>query len=236
MLIDLLCTSNYVSYNVKIAEILGLHTAIYLAEITNINCKAINKSKLNDDSSMTIDREYLKKRTTLDEKEQKEIEKNLLDLGILNLVSGNYVKLNIQALTSILMTNDEKLVEEIKVNTKKKKRNKDECILDNLKNNLVSITNDELRCAYEGWIESVYAKQGWLSAANVKAAIIEVDKFSQRNLDKALEILRIASVNGYRDIQWAISYYYKNRQNTFTISKSNPIIDRDSIKLSEEVF
>ena len=43
MLIELLSTSNYVSYNIKLAELLGLHSAIYISELMNINEKAIKK-------------------------------------------------------------------------------------------------------------------------------------------------------------------------------------------------
>ena len=47
MLIELLSMSNYAHFNVKLAEILGLHPAIYLALIMDINEKAIRKSKIN---------------------------------------------------------------------------------------------------------------------------------------------------------------------------------------------
>ena len=40
MLIDLIRTDNYVSFNVQLAHIVGLHAAIYLSELLNINSKA----------------------------------------------------------------------------------------------------------------------------------------------------------------------------------------------------
>ena len=67
MLIELLSTSNYVSYNIKLAELLGLHPAIYISELMNINDKAIKKDKLEDDY-FTLVRSYITARTTLDEK------------------------------------------------------------------------------------------------------------------------------------------------------------------------
>ena len=75
MLIELLSMSNYVHFNVKLAEILGLHTAIYLGQITDINEKAIRKNKV-DENFFTIDREYITKRTTIPEKEQNQIVRN----------------------------------------------------------------------------------------------------------------------------------------------------------------
>ena len=74
MLIELLSTSNYVSFNVKLAEILGLHPSIYISELLNINDKAIRKEKMNE-SSFSLDREYIKKRTTLSVEEQLELRK-----------------------------------------------------------------------------------------------------------------------------------------------------------------
>ena len=67
MLIDLLSTSNYVSYNIRLAELLGLHAAIYLSELMNINDKAIRKNKLND-NYFKLKREYITSRTTFDVK------------------------------------------------------------------------------------------------------------------------------------------------------------------------
>ena len=76
MLIELLSMSNYVNFNVKLAHILGLNTAIYLSQIMDINEKAIRKDKV-DKNFFTIDRNYITSRTTIAEKEQKEIENNL---------------------------------------------------------------------------------------------------------------------------------------------------------------
>ena len=73
MLIELLSTSNYVSYNTKLAQLLGLHASIYLSELMSINDKAIRKDKTSE-SSFVLDREYMTKRTTFDIEEQLEIE------------------------------------------------------------------------------------------------------------------------------------------------------------------
>ena len=53
MLLDLLSTDNLVNYNVKIAQIMGLHTAIYINELINISNKAIKKKKLEYAEQLT---------------------------------------------------------------------------------------------------------------------------------------------------------------------------------------
>ena len=63
MLIELLSSSNYVNFNIKVAQILGLKSAIYLSQLMDINEKAIRKNKI-EDNFFTIDRKYIESRTT----------------------------------------------------------------------------------------------------------------------------------------------------------------------------
>lgn len=241
MLIELLSMSNYVHFNVKLAEILGLHTAIYLGQITDINEKAIRKNKV-DENFFTIDREYITKRTTIAEKEQKEIENNLIKIGILERSNkdANTLLLNLTVLTSILMSPDEDLLKNIENLAKpKKSKTKAEKIIENLKENIIT-TNSELRQAYFDWIDAVYSKDGFMTKAAVIAAQGNIDKFSNRNLDIALKVLEIATINGYRDITWAINNYNKDYkvgynvapQQTSSAASTPPTRKR----LSSEVF
>lgn len=240
MLIELLSTSNYVSYNIKLAELLGLHPAIYISELMNINDKAIKKDKLEDDY-FTLVRSYITARTTLDEKEQLEIEENLLKLGILERGEGkDSISLNITTLTTLLMSPDEALIDKITKMRKKQKKSssrstKADKIKDSLKDGL-RVTNAELRAAYECWIDTIYDKQGWMSAKSVSAAEDLIDNFTQRNLDLALKILEIASINGYRDIQWAINKYNSEYKISYRTSPTPKKVVTTNSQLSTEVF
>lgn len=239
MLIELLSTSNYVSYNVKLADLLGLHAAIYISELMNINDKAIRKNKLND-NYFKLKREYITARTTFSEKEQLEIEKNLLKLGILEKGKDeNDLSLNITTLTTLLMSTDEQLIDNVKKLTKIKNRSgratKAEAIKTELKNN-ITVTNDELYEAYCNWIEAVYDKEGWMSKQAVISAQATVDDFSKRDLDVALRLLEIASINGYRDIQWAINVYQKEHKVSYKMVPTTHNVVTRSTELSNEVF
>ncbi len=221
MLIDLLSMSNYVHFNVKLAHILGLNSSIYLSQIMDINEKAIRKEK-TDKNFFTIDREYITKRTTITEKEQKEIENNLIKIGVLERSKDNAdtILLNITVLTSILMSPDEELIRDISSLSKpKQKRTKAEAIKDTLKQNIVT-TNQELRTAYFSWIDAVYEKDGFMTKQAVIAAQARIDEFSSRNLDIALKVLEIASINAYRDITWAINTYNKDYKVGYTFSST----------------
>ena len=240
MLIELLSTSNYVSFNVKLADILGLHAAIYISELMNINDKAIRKDKMNE-SSFSLDREYVKSRTTLSVEEQFEIEKNLIKLGIVEkpCEDVNSVTLNINVLTTLLTSTDGELLENIeqlvKLKSKKSKATKAEAIRQNLKTNIVA-TNMELIEAYSDWIDAVYAKQGWMSKKAVTLGQSVVDNFSKRDLDVALAVISIAAMHGYVDMQWAINKYteqYKVRREINYLPKTMNI---SPVELSSEVF
>ena len=241
MLIELLSSSNYVNFNVKLAQILGLKPAIYLSQIMDINEKAIRKNKV-DQNFFTIDRKYVESRTTLTKDEQVSIEKDLLNIGILekNPDKRNTICLNITMLTSIMMTPDEDLLKDISSLSKAKKRTKSEVIEENLKANVLTV-NTELRDAYYEWIESVLTKKGAMTKAAVIHAQPTLDSFSNRNLDVALKVLEIASIHGYEDIQWAINSYNKDFKVNYNVpapvkQKPSSFVPTARCRMSDEVF
>ena len=239
MLIELLSMDNYVSYNIKIAEIFGLHASIYLSELMNINDKAIRKSKITGESYFTVDRNYIEKRTTLTKSEQLKIDESFKQIGLLKIDNQdqNTITLDITVLTSI-MAGGKQVVEELKLLTNKiskTKKTKDEAIKDNLKN-LIITDNPELHQAYCDWIDAVYAKQGWMSARSVKVAQKDIDDVSGRNLDIALRIIDIAAIRGYREMEWAINCYKRDYEPTFRLNVTTDLVQQTNVGLSDEVF
>lgn len=235
MLIDLLSTSNLVSFNIKVAEVLGLHQAIYIAELMNINDKAIRKNKMTD-NHFTLDRNYMTTRTTITETEQLEIEAGLKKVGILTVDESNpnNISLDIEALTSILMSPDEKLLKDVTklVDKKANKRTKADVIKDQLKKNIVT-TNKEMIDAYSSWIDSVFAKNGWMSKKAVVDAQTLIDTYTNKNLDLALKIIGIADINAYRDMQWAINNYEANYKVTYKVQQVKPVAASE-VKVGKE--
>lgn len=251
MLLDLLSLDNYVSYNIKVAELLGLHTAIYLSELMNINEKAVKKAKITD-HFFTVDRKYITQRTTLTKQEQLKIDKQLTDLGLLKLNEENnsIMTLNIGLLISML-TEDNKFLADIKkqhkLEIKPKKQTKEESLKSEMKQ-YVTATNTELYNAYMEWIDSVFHKLHWMSKKSVEVAQHKIDEYSNHNLDVALKILEIATINGYKDITWAIKVYkeqyeasyrikYARTSNSSVLPKTDNCTNtRSASNLSEEVF
>jgi hypothetical protein len=241
MLIELISPSNYVSYNIKLAELLGLHSAIYVSELMNINDKAIRKDKVNE-SRFSLDREYIRRRTTISVEEQLELDKNLIKLGIVEKSTDddNCITFNISVLTTLMMsTDDDDLISSVKklVKLKEKPRNKQtkaEAIRQNLKSNIMT-TNVELLTAYSEWIDAVFAKDRWMSKTAVLVGQQVVDDFANRDLDVALNLISIATLHGYRDMNWAVSKY--KEQYRFRREVQPPVISNpQKVGLSNEVF
>lgn len=235
MLVDLISTSSLVSYNVNIANLLGLHEAIYIQEIANISMKAHKKGKFVVESNVeyfTIDREYITSRTTLSQDEQMHIEEALQRIGVLSKHTSmkDTFYFNIEGLAGMLDAKvNNSVVEKVKKITPPKRVSKDEVILSRMRG-YVYTKNKELISAYYDWIDAVYSKQGWINKVLVETAQREVDKAADHDLDVALKIIEIATLNGYRDITWAISKLPKSMQ------KSSSVVEVQRKELGSEVF
>ena len=232
MLINLLSLNNYNQFNIELARTIGLHEAIYFNELININDKAVRKDKLVD-GYFRVDREYITQRTTLSASEQQEIDK---ELEICNLIScgteKDLIQVNLDKLTTMLMGGNESVlkgfVKEVK---NKKKETKADIIRQQLKKN-IKTTNEELYNAYCEWIDSVSMKRGYMDKKAVLEGEKTVDQYCNHDLDKALKIISIATINSYIDMNWAINVFKKDYISAFNKA---PVIQNVQ-QLSKEVF
>ena len=242
MLFDLLATDMYSSYNVKLAKIIGLIPSIYVSELININRKAIEKNKLKDDQYFKINRDYIETRTTLTKNDQKEIDIKLKDINLITIgESSDLLKVNMDTLTSLIL-GEQKIVSEITQTVKKGRVSKQEMVLRALRSN-IETTNPELKQAYEDWIDAVCAKNGWMTKNHVIEAQKVLDNYNKdKDLDLALEIIKIATLGGYREMSWAVENFEKNHKKEFEkqfespVSNNNANIQKPRLRMSEEVF
>lgn len=227
MLVELLSQSNYQSFNIKLAHLLGLETSIYLSALIDINEKAIRKDKVIEGDFFSIDRDYITKRTTLSNNKQEKIETELNKTGLIEL-SNEYIKLCLDTLTSLVMSEDENLEKDLS-NFKKavNSKSKSDFILESVKRNIDSSLPYELIKAYSDWLDAVYAKFGFVSKQTLFSAQKEVDEAANHNLDKAIEIINIATARGWRDLKWAVKVYSEQHPcNNKVIENKNVQIDR----------
>ena len=240
MLFDMLSTDMYVSFNCKLAHRIGLHTSIYVTELLNINRKAFIKNKLTVDGFFKIDRNYVEQRTTLSKKEQKELDEILVNLNILEVSpnSKDILKLDIDALTGVMLDDRKTIEAKIKPIVKRKRVTKKEEITIALKAK-IETDNLELKQAYEEWIDAVMDHQGWMASASVVEGQKIIDRYTQKDLDLALEIIKIATINGWRDMTWAIDKFereYKKRYQVPQNLQANTPIERPQVEFSDEEY
>lgn len=233
MFLDLICTDNQISCNVRAAKLLGLECAIYLNELINIYAKATKKDKLNENGYFRLSRSYITTRTTLTFKRQLELDQCLQNVEIItkDKDDSDLMCIDIDMYASILTNQDSNISKKVeKLVGKKSKLERDEdkktAIMDRLKSN-IKIDNEELRNAYYDWIESVYAKPGgFLSNSAIKIFEDTVNSYAKGDLDLALAILRIATVRSYKNADWVINIYEeqnKNKLRTTTVRNLNDI-------------
>lgn len=240
MLLELLSTSNYISFNIKLAHIIGLEGAVYVSEVLNINDKAVRKKKTTNGKYFTVDREYLEKRTTIPEKRQEEIEKALLGIDLLEKVSGekDTLCLNLDTLMGLISEKDERLLKSISYNANpdNKKKKKQEQTFDQMMSYVVT-DNAELRTAYGNWIQALLDNKKPVTSVGMATAQKRVDEYSKRNLDVALKLLEIATIRCYVDMGWAINAFEKEMKPQLQIvapTESKVPVQRK--KLGTEVF
>lgn len=214
MLIDFISNNNTGTYNIKLANIFGLETAVYLNELVNINEKAIRKNKISD-CYFHIDRKYLQSRTTLSEETQISIENKLIELGIMSKPKDKIDDLSIDVveIVALLKSDDEDLAKGIeKLSKLKKKKNKTESLSDNLKR-FVNSGNSTVDEYLKEWVDEIVEKLGRFNKVGVIDGQEKIINFANGNVNVAIEVIKIAAMNGYKDMDWAINSYKEKHKN-----------------------
>lgn len=225
MLVELLSQSNYQSFNIKIAHLLGLESSIYLSALIDINEKAYRKNKIIEDGFFTIDRNYIEQRTTLNKTRQYKIEKELCRVGILQL-SNEYIKINIEILTSLVLEENENIRKDLSSFRKAATaKSKGDYILNSVKGNIDQTLPEELQLAYSNWLDSVYAKFNFINKQTLFNAQTEVNAAANHDLDAAINIVNIAAANGWKDMRWAVKVYKERYINSGVIENKDVNVD-----------
>ena len=247
MLIDLLNSSNYIMVNMDAIRIFGLNTAVYCAELLNIYKKAVTKKKLYDDVYFKIDREYIKKQTSIEIEDQLKCDANLLKVDIIKINEENpdIIFFDVEVYASLLSSEDIKLLDKVSAkvkvaNPKGTKQAQRDRIIVALKESIECKTYEVLS-ALKGWIDSVMADpKRYLSKQQVAAFKDRLDDYCNEDLQKALEIIRLATVHAYVDCQWAINVYERNNQPARSQLQVNNTVrvteQKKTVEVGEDAF
>lgn len=245
MLIDLLSPSNQISFNIKLAEKIGLHPAIYISEVLSIDEKAQRKNKLVENDYVLLDRNYIESRTTLSITEQYSIDEKLLLCKIIKINADNkdMIQLDINQLASIASSTDESEIAAIAKNMKTVKRSKQT----KEEGNLIALMNRLKPCIaevhekYEQWLRAVILRYGCQSTVIIDQA---QNLLQGKDNKFIIDVLNCAAINQWRDIGWAINSVNKSNTPQYSYGKSfvisqatkNINVATDTSQLSTKTF
>ncbi len=251
MLVDLLSPANYIMVNRDAIKILGLNTAVYCSELLTIYKKVVIKKKfVNEANYFEVDREYIKKQTSLEIDDQLKCDINLAKVDIVKIDENNpnVIYFNVEVFSSVLASEDIKLLDKVskKVKTESVKgiaKAREEYVIQALKDSIECRT-PEVLIKLKDWIDAIYASKKGVSKLQVKLFKDKLDDYCNGDLNKALRILDIAIIHAYIDCQWAINLYEgenKPKQNSVNnfASRTKMMTQKEQkqpIGVSEEVF
>ena len=244
MLLDLLKSDGYIQFNIILAQILGLEGAVYCSELFNIFSKASKKNKLYDNIYFKIDRKYIFMRTTISIESQLKLDKALISLGLLQKSADNpdIVTIDVNTLVSLMTSEDAKSIQEIsnkvsKIIHKDEKETKKTKILEALKDAVIC-QDYKLETALRDWVESIYVgKNGYITKKTVEIFQDTLFQYT-KDLSAALKIVEIATIQGYKDCQWAINTYEKDLKLKKQMSNNAPRVTAQNVgvSLSDKIF
>ena len=193
--------------NKRLIKLTSFEVAAYWAELQSILKQVVKKQTADEQGFFTLDREYVERETTLTLNKQIKCEDKLIELGVLAKDPENPNRITISVSNMIEIITDEdtkKLKKATKAAKEEAKAAKTEGIKQNMKRFIIE-QDQELRSAYEQWID------GMVDAANCKFTKAVVQLFEKTvtayTTDKAtrLKIIEIATINSYRDANWALN-------------------------------
>lgn len=215
-------THNYGSYNVKLANLVGLEVACYFQVLVDALHQAVKKNKVNADGFFRIDRKYVCEKTTLSTSQQKQCDEILASAGLLLRHSdrNDLISMDLAAAVQLLQGNDSKLESDIKASVAKiklaeKNSNNVQFISQSLKNKIKE-TDFDIRNALFDWVDSL---QGKANATTVEVFERDLNNYTTDKNVK-LKIIEIAAVNGYRLFEWSSKIYEGQRNQNKPISNS----------------
>lgn len=219
MLADIVDLESNISFNSILANKIGLNAAVYCQVLINIQKKAVRKRKLIDNTYFRVNREYVKKVTSLTFEDQLNADEVLYRLTILEKPKKDcdLLKLDIGKVLCLISEEDnaKALIAQALNGAKVPKATKKEAINNALVNSL-NVKDGELRDAIKEWVEVVNSEEAEykpLNKASIKDFYDEVNRYTKCDLDMALEIYHVATAGYCKNASTAIKNY-ESKKNT----------------------
>ncbi|WP_300924691.1 hypothetical protein [uncultured Clostridium sp.] len=231
MILDFIAKANNISYNIKLAKLFGINSAIFLGILIDYNC-----TRTSEEDYIKLSRSDIYNLTGIDESTQIQTEDNLKYYNLIEVVPlrnssfKNYYKLKIDNLIHVVESDSKVLQEELnKTYELYKQANKDKepksvskraSIIKNLKNN-ITIQDQECKLSLESWVDNIMQKLGYLSKEQVCYMCDELNKYSKNSITVLRILCKTAARIVYKDPKWVIKNYEDNYQD----NKNNLILN-----------
>lgn len=218
MLSDVVSPSNYLTFNVTIAQIIGLVNAVYCAELLDIYAKAKRKNKIDDNQFFPVNRDYVKSKTTIKVEEQYLCDASLSSVGLIETHkdSPDMIKFDVEQFMQIIAGEDSEKVLEIqkKINLPKNKtianKLKKDKIKENL-HNLIVCDNVRIKQALDEWLDTLFDDK-FIKKETVLKFQEVLYEYTKSDVEKAVEIIHIAISQGWTNCVYAIESYEKEQK------------------------
>lgn len=214
---DVLSSDSYGSYNIKLAKLAGLQTAVYWGCILNVISKVVKKKTYDQSGCFKLDRKYVENQTTLTEAEQGLCDKALERLEVVKVdpADNNRIYVDQEKLFLILINDDQTVLKSVgkatKVSRMDKAAGKREGIINRLKSR-VNEPDPELFELYGKLIETCYDR-GMTQNAQIDLFQQEINEYTSDQKVK-VDLLTIGISRGYKVFEWCKSIYEKEYRPT----------------------
>ena len=155
------------------------------------------------------------------------------DLELLHVIHKNgedCIKVNIDILAGIMMGEDESIVKDLsflKSVKQSSKAKKSEAILTAVKKNINPAYPADMKQAYSEWLDVIQNKFGFVSKQMIITAQKLVDEEANHDVNKAIDIIHIASSNGWKDMHYAIKLYRERNTELTQVTQNNISVSRE---------
>lgn len=205
------------TFNLQIADLLGLKAAVYWTALLEIAQQAIDNNLVTD-GFFTLDRAYIQKNTTLDLDEQKECEVVLVSVGVAEY-NKNLVRTNMKQMISYITAESKTVIEDIKKQARKNiKEAKADAKKEGINSTMKNIAKDniddiDIQNALCDWVDAVYARKNFLTKAIITKFKADLLAFSTEK-SVLLDLLTLATQKGYKQAEYIIPEYIKTHSNS----------------------
>lgn len=244
------------TYNLSIAKVFGLCSAVYLNLLLGEQYSAIANNKLYKEKYFVSSRDFIYDKTVLGAGKQKEIEENLIDCQVLVMLpftnNNNKFYYHVDEVKlEYLIKNSNETKGSLNPETKKVKvlvpteslpklTAKQKEIQSAMK--AVVEQDAEIYDLYKDWVEVLVTKNGYCAQSQMKINQEDLNKYAGANKQIKVDILRMAIKTGWKNIEYCIKDYAESlkskntrnqRENEYQVME-NSSIKEDALKSVRE--